>query len=68
MTAIVKGVLTTIKRLKAGQRRELLDELLASKLLSKDQQDALVIESRRGGPTRPLSSFVGDMKKQGRMR
>ncbi len=27
-----------------------------------------LIESRRGGPTRPLASFVRDMKKQGRLR
>lgn len=68
MTKVVEGVLTIVKGLKREERRQPADGLLSSGVLSEDKQDSLVIESRRGGPTRPLDQFVREMKKKGRLR
>jgi hypothetical protein len=50
--------MTIVRGLAPRQRREFLKELLGSGLLTEDERDAAVIESRRGGPTRPLKEFV----------
>jgi hypothetical protein len=68
MTQIVEGILTIVKGLKPREREQLVRELLESGVLGEDEQDALVIQSRRGGRTRPLDSFVRDMKRKGRIR
>ena len=68
MTKVVEGVLTIVGGLKPRERKEFLRGLVSSGLLSEDEQDVLVIESRRGGPTRPLKDFVADMKRKGRLR
>lgn len=67
MTRVVEGVLTIVEGLKARERAELLDALLASGVLTEDQQDALVIASRRRGRRRPLETFVKGMQKKGRL-
>ncbi len=68
MTRVVEGVLTIVKGMSAKERRQFVQELLSSDILTEDQRDSLVIESRRGGPTRPLEKFVDDMKRKGRLR
>jgi hypothetical protein len=68
MTTVVEGLLTIVKGLKPKERREFLSELLRGGILSEDEQDLLLIESRRGGPTRPFHQFVGEMKRKGRLR
>ncbi len=68
MTRLVQGVLTIVGGLNRKDRRELVRGLLDSGLLNEDEQDRLTIESRRRDRTRPLSDFVADMKRKGRLR
>jgi len=68
MTRVVDGLLTIFRGLARRQRREFLKELLGSGLLTEDERDVAVIESRRGGPTRPLKESVTSMLRKGRLR
>ena len=68
MTRLVQGVLTIVGGLNRKDRRELVQGLLDSGLLTEDEQDRLTIESRRRDRTRPLVDFVADMKRKGRLR
>ena len=68
MTKLVKGVLSVVQSLSQKDRRQFLRGLLDSGLLSEDDQDRLVIESRRRDRTRPLGDFVAVMKRKGRLR
>lgn len=63
MNQIVDGVLTIVRGLKEKDRRGFLARLIMSGILSKDEQDILVIESRRKAPSRPLDEFIEEMKK-----
>jgi hypothetical protein len=67
MNQVVEGVLTIVRGLKERERREFLTRLVRSEILTKDEQDILVIESRRKAPTRPLDEFTKEMKKKGRL-
>lgn len=67
MNQIVDGVLSIVSGLRQKERREFLTRLIASGILTQDEQDILVIESRRKAPTRPLDEFVKEMKKKGRL-
>ena len=67
MNQIVDGVLTIVQGLKEKERREFLTRLIRSEILTKDEQDILVIESRRKAPSRPLDEFIEEMKKKGRL-
>ncbi len=68
MNQIIEGMLTIVSGLKKKERREFLTRLITSGVLSEDEQDILVIESRRGEPTRPLDKFVKEMRKKGCLR
>lgn len=68
MTKLVQGVLTIVHGLSDKDRKQLVRGMLDAGLLSEDQQDQIVIESRRHDPTRPLADFVNEMKKKGRLR
>ena len=68
MTKVVEGVLTIVDGMGLRQRREFFQTLLHSGLLTEDEQDTLVIESRRGGPTQPLRDFIKQMKRGGRVQ
>ena len=67
MSQVVEGVLTIVRGLKERERREFLTRLVRSEILTKDEQDILVIESRRKAPSRPLDEFIEEMKKKGRL-
>jgi DNA-binding transcriptional regulator YhcF (GntR family) len=67
MNQVVEGVLTIVRGLKERERREFLTRLVRSEILTKDEQDILVIESRRKAPSRPLDEFIEEMKKKGRL-
>lgn len=68
MNQIIEGMLTIVSGLKKKERREFLTRLITSGVLSEDEQDILVIESRRGEPTRPLDKFVKEMRKKDCLR
>ena len=68
MTKMVEGVLTIVDGMGSRQRREFVPALLRSGLLTDDQQDTFVIESRRGGATQPLRDFVKQMQRAGRVQ
>ena len=68
MTRLVQGVLTIVGGLNRKDRKELVQGLLDCGLLTEDEQDRLTIESRRRDRTRPLTDFVDDMKRKGRLR
>ena len=68
MTKLVEGVLTIVRGLKKKDRRDLLRGLLDSGILTEDQQDGPVIESRRHDRTRPLGDFVKELTRKGRLR
>ena len=67
MTKLVQGVLTIVNGLSQKDRKQLVRGLLDAGLLSEDDQDRMVIESRRKDRTRPLADFVKDMKQKGRL-
>ncbi len=54
MDQVIEGLFTVIRGLEPKKRQELFKKLFAQGMLSKDQQDIMVIESRRGEPSRPL--------------
>jgi len=60
--------MTIVRGLTPKQRREFMKDLLGSGLLTEDERDLAVIESRRGGSTRPLNEFVASMRRKGRLR
>ena len=68
MDQVIDGMLTIIQGLEPRKRREFFQELLNSGMLSRDEQDILVIESRRGGPTRPLEKVARNMKRKSSRR
>jgi len=68
MTKLVEGVLTIVRGLKQKDRKDLVQGLLDAGVLSEDDQDRMVLESRRKDRTRPLNDFVKDMKRKGRLR
>ncbi len=67
MTQVVEGIVTIVQGLSRTARREFMRRLVESGMLSEDEQDLLVIESRRRGRTRPLTNFVRDMQRKGRL-
>jgi len=68
MTKLVQGVLTIVHGLSSRDRKQLVRGMLEAGLLSEDEQDRIVIESRRRDRTRPLADFVKEMKQKGRLR
>ena len=68
MTQVVRGVLSIIEGFSTRDRKDFVQGLVASGALTKDQQDIVVIESRRNGRTRPLSKVLMDLKRKGRIR
>ncbi len=68
MTKLVQGVLSIVHGLSPRDRKQLVRGMLDAGLLSEDEQDRIVIESRRRDRTRPLSDFVKEMKQKGRLR
>jgi hypothetical protein len=54
MDQVIEGLFTIIRGLDQEQRAQLFRKLLSQVVLSKDQQDILVIESRRHEPSLPL--------------
>jgi hypothetical protein len=68
MTKLVQGVLTIVNGLSAKDRKQLVRGMLDAGLLTEDEQDRIVIESRRRDRTRPLGDFVKEMKQKGRLR
>jgi len=67
MSKVVKGVLTIVQGFTRRDRTDFVKGLVSSGLLTKDEQDILVIESRRGDSTRSFNRFVSDMKRRGRL-
>lgn len=67
MTKVVEGVLTIVRGLGPKDRQDLFRSLAKSGLFTEDDLDILLIESRRGGHTRPLENFVKEMKRKGRL-
>jgi len=67
MNQIVNGVPTIVSGLRQKERREFFARLVTSGILTQDEQDILVIESRRKAPTRPLDEFIKEMKRKGRL-
>jgi hypothetical protein len=62
MDQVIEGMLKIIQGLEPRKRRKFFRELLNSGMLSKDEQDILVIESRRDGPARPLEQVARNMR------
>lgn len=68
MTKLVEGVLTIVHGLSPKDRKQLIRGMLDAGLLTEDEQDSLVIQSRRKDHTRPLEDFVKELKRKGRLR
>ena len=58
MDRVIEGLFTVIRGLGPKKRQELFKKLFSEGMLSKDQQDIMVIESRRGEPSRPLEEVA----------
>ena len=68
MTKLVEGVLTIVRGLNRKDRKDLVHGLLRSGVLTEEEQDRMVLESRRRDRTRPLDDFVKEMKRKDRLR
>lgn len=64
MDQVIEGVLTIIKGFDPRKRRIFFKKLVGSGLLTEDEQDILIIESRRGGPTRPIEEVAERIRRK----
>ncbi len=66
MNERVNNVLEIVREMDDEERRELIRQLLDSNLISEDEEDALIIDSRRNDPTKPYRDFLEELRKEGR--
>jgi hypothetical protein len=67
MTKIVKGVLSIVKGLPERDRKDLIRGMISSGVLSEDDRDIAVIESRRRGKKKPLAGVIRKLQQEGRL-
>lgn len=68
MDQVIEGLVTIIRGLEPKKRHELFSTLLTDGILTKDDRDIIVIESRRGGPSRPISQAVERIRRKKRKK
>jgi hypothetical protein len=66
--AMLDGITQVIESLKPAQRKKLINRLIASHVLSEDEQDLLLIEQRRHEPLIPYSTIRKELVKKGRLK
>jgi len=62
---MLEGLTQIIISLKPSERRKLWGRLLRSRALSEDEQDVLLIETRRPEPSRPYAEIRRELAKIG---
>lgn len=66
--ALIDGLSQVIFSLKPTQRRQLLNRLVDSHVLSEDEEDALLVELRKDEAPIPYKKIRRDLKKKGRLK
>ena len=64
---LVEGLTNIILALKPSARKKLWNKLIEAHALSEDEEDVLLIESRRKEPARPYKEIREELKKSGRL-
>ena len=67
MTQAVAQIVESIRRLSPGDKRDLFDAILQSGILTEDQQDILIAESRKNDPTVPADKVFEDLRQDGKL-
>jgi hypothetical protein len=62
MESRIDGILAMIKALTPCQRRALISRVLRAGILTDDEEDALLLEQRKGEPTTPAEEFFDHRK------
>ena len=62
----VENVLEVVSEMDDDEKRELIRRFIDENLLSEDDEDALIIASRRNDPAAPYSDFLEELRKEGR--
>lgn len=62
----VNNVLEIVREMDDDEKQELIRHFMDECLLSEEEEDALVIASRRKDSTKPYSDFLEELKKEGR--
>ena len=65
---MLEGLSQVILALKPSERRQLWGKLVRSHALSEDEEDVLLIETRRHEPCRPYSEIRQELKKKRRLK
>ena len=65
---LVVGLTQVILSLKPAERRKLWGSLIRSHALSEDEEDTLLIETRRLEPSRPYAEIRRELVKKRRLR
>ena len=65
---LLEGLTKIILSLKPAERRELWGSLIRARALSEDDEDILLIESRRHEPSRPYAEIRKELVKKRRLK
>ncbi len=68
MDQVIEGLFTIIRGLDRGKRAQLFKKLIDRGVLSEDEQDILVIESRRHEPSLPLEEVCERIRNKKRKK
>ena len=68
MSGVIDGIVTIVAGLPSTKKRELVDRLISSGILSESCEDALVVASRRDEPTMPYAQFRRQLQRRGLLR
>lgn len=65
MSQVVDGIVTIVAGLPAGKKREFVERLVSSGVLTESCEDALIIASRRDEPTTSYRQFRRRLQSKG---
>jgi hypothetical protein len=65
---MLEGLTKIILSLKPSERRKLWGKLVRTHALGEEEEDALLIETRRHEPCRPYSEIRQELKKKRRLK
>jgi hypothetical protein len=68
MSHVIDGILAIVTGLPANEKRQLVDRLVSSGVLTEGCEDALVMASRRNEPATPYRQFRRRLQRRGLLR
>jgi len=67
MTQAVQQIIHSIHQLSHHEIKELVDALVQNGVLTEDQEDIVIAESREGEPTMPADQVFEDLRRDGKL-